>query len=164
MTLAIGLVILAFALVALEMSFPSFGLLGLGAATAYAFALVTAFGEGTATGWSFVVAGIALLPIAIASGLRFLPYSPLGKRLLLKGPGADAIQQGTRQVDEERSLLHHEGVALSDLRPAGFAKIDGRRIDVVAEGGFVGEGERVRVIHTDGARVVVTSRPAPPTT
>ena len=61
MTLAIGLLVLAFVLVMMELTFPSFGLLSLGAATAYAFALVRAFERGANTGWTFVVLGVGAL-------------------------------------------------------------------------------------------------------
>jgi membrane-bound serine protease (ClpP class) len=46
-------------------------------------------------------------------------------------------------------------VALTDLRPAGTAQVDGERFDVVSEGGFVPRGAPVRVIRSEGYRVVV---------
>lgn len=155
MTLAIGLLIVAFALVVLEMSFPSFGLLGLGAATAYAFATIYAFDEGTVFGWGFVGAGIVLTPVACAVGLRWLPYSPLGRHLLLRAPSEDEVQQGTLPAEKLASLVGQEGEAVSELRPAGTAKINGRRIDVVSTGAFIERGQKVVVLQTSGARVVV---------
>ena len=46
------------------------------------------------------------------------------------------------------------------LRPAGRALLDGRHHDVVAEGSFVPQGVRVRVVAVRGNVVVV--RPEPP--
>lgn len=54
-----------------------------------------------------------------------------------------------------RSLLGATGVALSDLRPAGIAEIDGERIDVVTEGGYLDVGTRVVVTRDEGYRRVV---------
>lgn len=48
-----------------------------------------------------------------------------------------------------------QGEALTSLRPAGFARIAGRRLHVVAESGFIPEGTSVRVVGGDGMRVVV---------
>jgi len=48
------------------------------------------------------------------------------------------------------------GVAETDLRPAGRARIDGRHLDVVAEG-FVPPGGAVRVVSVRGN--VITVRP-----
>ena len=50
------------------------------------------------------------------------------------------------------------GVALSDLRPAGIAEIDGRRIDVVSEGEYIPAGAAVEVVLDEGYRRVVRRR------
>jgi len=52
-------------------------------------------------------------------------------------------------------LTGAEGVALSDLRPAGVARFNGDRIDVVSEGDFVSAGSTIRVLRTEGNRVTV---------
>lgn len=51
------------------------------------------------------------------------------------------------------------GVTKSILRPAGVALIDGKRIDVVASGGFIEKGKKIKVIETSGNRVVVRELP-----
>jgi membrane-bound serine protease (ClpP class) len=48
-----------------------------------------------------------------------------------------------------------EGVAVTDLRPAGNALIDGRKVDVVTGGDLIARGRRVRVVRVEGNRVVV---------
>jgi membrane-bound serine protease (ClpP class) len=53
------------------------------------------------------------------------------------------------------SLLGKEGVATTTLRPAGIAEIEQRRIDVVADGGWIEQNRPVRVIEVSGNRVVV---------
>lgn len=52
-----------------------------------------------------------------------------------------------------------EGIALTDLRPAGTAEIAGERLDVVAEEGWVEAGTPVRVVHSEGWRLVVHAMP-----
>ncbi|MFB3786461.1 MAG: nodulation protein NfeD [bacterium] len=47
------------------------------------------------------------------------------------------------------------GIARSTLRPAGIAEIEGQRVDVVSEGGYVKLNTPVRVIKVEGRRVVV---------
>lgn len=154
MTLAIGLLVLAFVLVIMELTFPSFGLLSLGAATAYTFALVLAFEVGTSTGWTFVVLGVFLLPVAVGLGLKILPNTPIGRRLFLRAPTRDEVQRGTTPSDLAE-LIGTDGEALTDLRPAGSARIAGRRVDVVASGRFVEKGQKIRVADVNGTRVVV---------
>ena len=41
------------------------------------------------------------------------------------------------------------------LRPAGIAEIEGKRIDVVTEGGYIEKGEKIIVISSEGIKVVV---------
>lgn len=54
-----------------------------------------------------------------------------------------------------RSLSGRTGTALTDLRPSGIAQIDGNRVDVVSEGGFIRAGEPVVVVRDEGYRRVV---------
>ena len=60
-------------------------------------------------------------------------------------------------------LLGKEGVAVTDLRPAGTARIGDERVDVVTEGEYVAQGSPVRVLRSEGYRHVVAmvARPAP---
>lgn len=55
-----------------------------------------------------------------------------------------------------------EGIALTDLRPAGTAEIAGERLDVVSETGWITAGSPVRVLRAEGYRHVVTAVPLPP--
>jgi membrane-bound serine protease (ClpP class) len=41
------------------------------------------------------------------------------------------------------------------LRPAGKAKINGKKFDVVTEGGYVQKNEKVKVIMIEGKKIVV---------
>ena len=43
-------------------------------------------------------------------------------------------------------FIGSEGIADSQLRPGGFVKIDGRRMDAIAEGELIHPGARVRVV------------------
>jgi len=52
-------------------------------------------------------------------------------------------------------LLDQTGTALSALRPAGTAVINGKRVDVVTEGQMIDPGTPVRVVAVEGMRVVV---------
>jgi membrane-bound serine protease (ClpP class) len=52
-------------------------------------------------------------------------------------------------------LVGKDGVALTDLRPAGTATIAGERVDVVTEGEYLSQGSAVRVVRSEGYRHVV---------
>ncbi|RFU71683.1 nodulation protein NfeD [Peribacillus saganii] len=52
-------------------------------------------------------------------------------------------------------LIGKTGLAATDLRPSGTVIIDDERIDVVTEGSFISKGTTVKVIKTEGSRIVV---------
>ena len=64
-------------------------------------------------------------------------------------------EQGYVPNNPRESWVGNEGVALSELRPAGIAEIRGDRVDVVTGGEFVERGRTVRVVSADGTRIVV---------
>lgn len=80
--------------------------------------------------------------------LRYFPESRAAKMFVSKGTiGGLGV--------ERPELLHQAGAALTSLRPSGVALIDGRRVDVVAEGPFIERGAPIQVILVEGSRVVV---------
>ncbi|MGE3833947.1 MAG: nodulation protein NfeD [Acidimicrobiia bacterium] len=70
------------------------------------------------------------------------------------GPGPGTAPVGA----EAPSMVGATGVALSDLRPGGIAEIDGRRVDVVTSGEYLGHGEPIEVVLDEGYRRVVRRR------
>ena len=64
-------------------------------------------------------------------------------------------RDGYTSVIDKSKYLDAVGVCTTDLRPAGTITVDGEPLDVVAEGGFVNRGDKVKVISVDGSRVLV---------
>jgi membrane-bound serine protease (ClpP class) len=86
--------------------------------------------------------------------LRMLPHLPFGRRLVLEA-GMQAELGYVSAPDSDHRWLGRTGTALSPLRPAGIADIDGARVDVVSDGGFIDAGTAIEVTRVDGNRVVV---------
>jgi membrane-bound serine protease (ClpP class) len=96
-----------------------------------------------------------LLAMAGALALfRVLPRLPFGRRLVL-ATGMQADLGYVSAPDSDRHWLGRIGTALSPLRPAGIADIDGARVDVVSDGGFIDAGTAIEVTRVDGNRIVV---------
>lgn len=158
------LVVVGLALLAVEVFLlPGFGVAGvLGIAALGAGLTSSLFGAGA----SLRAIGLALARVTISSALalvgsllllRFLPALPGGRRLVLQ----TALAEGDRH--DRASLLGTVGPCLTDLRPAGIATLDGRRVDVVSDGGFIDKGEQVVVVRDEGSRVVVQLHHPSPT-
>lgn len=52
-------------------------------------------------------------------------------------------------------LIGLEGVTVTPLRPAGTAVFDDERLDVVSEGRFIDQNEKVKIVKVEGVRIVV---------
>ena len=51
--------------------------------------------------------------------------------------------------------MGQEGVAVSFLRPVGVGSFAGKRLDIIAEGEFIAQHTRIKIIEAHGHRVVV---------
>ncbi len=108
---------------------------------------------------SFTVAFIGLGLIA-----RYMPKSRFTGGLILKTVVGDSAE-GTASVmgdstyktapSDLAGLVGSSGLAETDLRMAGKARIDGRLVDVVSESEYIGKGTPIRVLMVEGIRVVV---------
>ncbi len=103
--------------------------------------------------------GLALMAAVGAAFVLawYLPHIPWASRLVLAPVSANEAfieeEQGTAVLRSD--LLGMIGVAATNLRPAGKARLGEEYVDVVAEGGYVYEGARVQVVEIEGNRVVV---------
>jgi membrane-bound serine protease (ClpP class) len=85
--------------------------------------------------------------------LRHLPNSGRFAGLFLRGGAHQA--DGYIAAAPRHDLVGQDGVAVTDLRPAGTAQIGPERVDVVTEGEYVAQGQAVRVVRSEGYRHVV---------
>lgn len=138
---------------------PGFGWAGIVAVTSIVAATFLAMINSFST-WGDVAMAAGM--IAVTAGIvtsafyllvRHMPASPRWHGIFLSDATDKALGYIAGEVRQE--LVGEEGVALTDLRPAGTARIGGERFDVVAEGGWVTKGQRVRVIRSEVYRLVV---------
>lgn len=116
------------------------------------------------------VVTVALSTLVAAGGMyaiaRNIGSLPVVGRLILKDPvradesGDDDMLAAMQPEDALRPGMR--GRAVTPLRPAGKADIEGRIADVVSDLGFVGAGTPVRVTSVTTFRVVVEPIPADP--
>lgn len=88
--------------------------------------------------------------------LKILPKTPFYSKLILEK--VESAHEGFASAETEIELIGAEGIALSELRPAGKADINGRRLDVVTEGEFIDKGSVIIVTEVHGARLVVREK------
>jgi membrane-bound serine protease (ClpP class) len=138
---------------------PGFGVAGiLGAVLmggAFVLALVSAAPTLGDLAQAGAVLGAALIITAsvIIAWLRHLPNSTRWRGLFLKE--STAREEGFVSAPPRVDLVGKAGVALTDLRPSGVATVDGERLDVVTEGEFIQAGSSIKIVRSDGYRLLV---------
>jgi membrane-bound serine protease (ClpP class) len=104
--------------------------------------------DGGVVGAILMLVGLCVYVVLI---LRMFPSTPIGRLLTL----SNDMKTSKASDDSEDDLVGVAGTAHTDLRPAGIALLNGRRVDVVAEGNWISRGAPVRVVEVKGSRVVV---------
>ena len=143
--------------------FPGFGVIGgLGVLSLLAGLALSLLGPGSTAGvivsvLTRLLTSLLVAVLAALALLRFLPRTPLGRKLVLDA-GMTADQGYVSAPEDDVKLLGLTGVAVSPLHPSGLALIEGRRIDVISEGEYIDSGEPIVVFRVDGNRVVVRKR------
>ncbi|HET6274980.1 MAG TPA: NfeD family protein [Candidatus Cybelea sp.] len=131
---------------------PGHGLPGILGAGALLVAILFAFGTPFFfVGVETIATAIVLTVIVFSLTVRVVPENAWAHRLAL------AAAQGPEYVTsaDYRGLRGRSGTAVSFLRPAGIASIEGQRVDVLTEGEFIAQGTPIRVVRVEGARVFV---------
>lgn len=131
------------------------GILGIFALLA---SIVLAFGSPFAFAAAPALAIAIVLTVVLFWGAaRVFPRNAFLARIAFTG-----VQDRTYvSAPDYRALIGHAGYATSYLRPAGYAAIDGQKVDVLTEGEFVSAGTPIVVTRVEGARVFVRPRSEP---
>ena len=67
----------------------------------------------------------------------------------------ERTEAGYIGTGEHDGLVGKEGVAFTPLRPSGTGVIDGRRVNVAADGEYIEKDSPIKVVEVEGNRVVV---------
>lgn len=153
------LLIVALALVVLELFIPSGGVLGFLAAVAAVACVIVAFSGGPKLGLVMLVAVTVLVPAAVAMAVQWWPHTPIGRLVLNTPPeDPDELLPDTEPYRGLRQLIGRVGKAESKMLPSGAVLIDGRSYDAISQGTPIDRGELVKVVDVRTNRIVV--RPA----
>ena len=169
----VALVTIGLVLIAIEMlAIPGFGVTGLlGLGSFFSGLFISMVGQGAASGdflraTLVLTAATTLIIIGTWLILKYMPRRRAFRGLalqtsLVSGSGLEepSASKGDRKGGISSvtytKMVGARGIALTDLRPSGVARIDNHRIDVVTEGGFIEEGKTIEVIADEEYRRVV---------
>ncbi|MCR8641982.1 nodulation efficiency protein NfeD [Paenibacillus sp. N1-5-1-14] len=136
----------------LELIVVSFGILGIVGGLCVFTGVIQAAPNPTEALYAAIVAVVLAVGIVLIV-LKKFARSSSWQRFILKEQLT--TEEGYISAPDQRFRLAQRGVALTPLRPAGTASIDGTRVDVVTQGEFIASGSQIEVIQVEGVRVVV---------
>lgn len=162
----------AVGLLFLEVFFPSGGILAILTGVATIASIVAFFQHSTTAGLLAILGYLILGPILIVFAFKVWMNSPVAKHLILgagdREPGEEGDDEDAaaynaemarlERLDEMRALIGLEGEAVTSLRPVGTVKIEGRRIDAMAEGTSIDAGTPIVVTDVYDNQVKVRPR------
>ena len=152
----------------LELMVPSGGLLGLLCGVAISGSITAFFRYDTAFGFVSLLGYAILTPFVIVFGFKLWIQSPLARRMVLGGlEGSDDAEGAPNPAEqarlgrhgELRELIGAEGVTITALRPVGVVKINGQRVDAMAESGIVEANTPIVVTDVYDNQIKVRPRP-----
>ena len=106
----------------------------------------------------FIAITAAAIVIVILA--RYLPRTSFYRRfaLMTSNPPGPSLAGAPREFTTALALSPGmEGISVSILRPSGKARFADHVVDVITEGEFIASETPVKIIQTDGMRVVVKS-------
>lgn len=146
----ISLALIGILLLIIEAFVPGFGIFGAGGVIAMGASIFFSV-PSTELAWSYLMWTALAFMVALFGVVRAVSKRGLGKALTLE----DTAKTWSSGRSELLALVGQQGQTLTVLRPAGTAEFGDQRLDVVAEGGFVPAGQKVKIIRVEGTRVVV---------
>ncbi|ACN14879.1 putative membrane-bound serine protease (ClpP class) [Desulforapulum autotrophicum HRM2] len=154
LTVPIVLQLVGVAIIIAEIIIPSGGIISILAALVFGYSLYIAFTQfSPGTGMLFVLADMIIIPVLIYVGLRMIAKSPVTLNATLsKAKGVISQEPGLE------GYLGKNGLSKTDLRPAGFAMIDGKRVDVVTRGEYISKQTPIVVHGVIGNQIIVRER------
>lgn len=174
---ALGLLALALVLLVLELFVPTGGALAIMTGVAAVASIASMFIYDTVYGAVYLALLCAGSPILLLLVFKVWSHTPIARRMILQ-QGADGAAVGDALHAEGAdssvaargktaaavtarlsALVGRSGVAATTLRPIGFVRVDGQRIDAIAESGFIAEGAAVEVVEVFEGQLKVREMP-----
>jgi len=155
---AVFLFLAGVVLIIVEAVAPGFGVPGITGILCFTASIILAAPSLQTGVQSFLIALVGAVVLIILA-VRFLGRSKYWDRLSLQ------LSQGKEggyisQKEDSTIYIGRKGRTATPLRPAGIVRLDdGKRLDVVSEGGFIERDRAVTVTGADGPRIVVAPDP-----
>ncbi|MDP3447444.1 MAG: NfeD family protein [Eubacteriales bacterium] len=149
--------IIALVMFFIELFTPGVGLAGVSGLLSLIAVIVMQLGWGQPRVAMYIIAiSLLIIILGLIWVIRSLQRGRLSRSFLVLKERVD----GTSVPDvaaAKMEMVGRTGIAITTLRPAGIAEIDGKRVDVTTAGGFIAKGETITVLKADSMQILVAT-------
>lgn len=149
------LLVAGFILVGIELVLPGFSVPGVSAIISLV-AGVFILADSPMEAAVITITVLALLGILMAVILWLLSKGKLRNPIILEEE--QRRDEGYLSASDLQYLLGRSGVARTDLRPSGIARLDEVNFNVMSEGNYISAGAEVEIIKVEGSKLIVRER------
>ena len=151
---AVFLYLICAALIVIEVFVPSGGLISVCAILCVIGGVLIFFRYSTAIGWIGIIVAVIMIPTVLVITYRIFPRTRFGKAIILTPP-VRQVGDAVPDTPELKEMLGAVGMVVTPLRPVGICDFIGRRLECVAESGYVDKGKKVEVIDIESTQLTV---------
>ncbi len=152
---ALLLLLAALVCVWAELFVPTHGILALCAAVLALVSVIFAARASPTLGVFFGIGVVLFSPVVFYWAARLYPHTPVGRRVVLKGPPAGVNEPFADERARLTALIGKRGITMTPLRPSGIVDLEGERIDCVSESVSIPADTAVEVLRVTGLKVIV---------
>jgi len=148
--------VIALVMFVIELFTPGIGIAGATGLVALIAVVVMQLGWGNPRVALYIIAiALLLIILSLIWVIRSFQRGRLSKSFLVLKEQSDGTS--VPEVASAKSdLVGKAGVALTTLRPAGIAEIEGKRVDVLTAGEFIEKGSPITVVKAEGMHILVS--------
>lgn len=153
--IGIVLLIAGFVLAGIEMAVPGFGLPGISGIISLVLGIIFT-ADTVSEGIIMAIIVIVILGIMLAIAMTILGSkkvkSPMVLREDVKG------EQGFLESSDLEYLVGKEGIAATDLRPAGKGNFEGIEFDILSGGSYIKKGQSIKISKVKDNKLIVIEK------
>ena len=147
--------IITFVMFVIELFMPGIGIAGVTGLVSLLAVIVMQLAYGDPRVAMYIIAiALLLIVLGLVWVIRSFQKGRLGKSFLVNRDQSNGTSV-PEVASAKEELIGKSGIALTTLRPAGIAEIDGKRVDVATAGEFIQKGATVTVIQAQGMHIRV---------
>ena len=151
---AVFLYLVSASLLIAEVFIPSGGIISVCSMACLIGGIAIFFKHSIVTGWIGIVIAIIMIPTIVIIAYKIFPKTKFGKSVSL---APSERQKGDAVPDSQQlqDMVGAVGTVISKMRPVGMCDFDGKRLECVAESGYIDKRKKVEIIHVQATQLTV---------